>query len=678
MKVLAKVLRFCQKFFVTVSEPIVIVLQAFQKLLRGILNILVSAPAEAVDSMGQHVYERAESVDSSLDARAEAKREQAITEKLNAALERLYYTDNFLTRRRSIRCWKNFWIVLIELVSFTTTYRGLNQLLSALHFAVPLLLTVVIQTALGYLSAMVSGSDSTPKQKGLLIVVLFISVAFSFVGITETILPYPSYAQTQYSEFSRAYMSAKERGELAVTMGNNPAATINGQYAKVSQLLADAESRCSDEMLEKANEELADYESRTVHIVVDRPDSMYQNADGHWVRGSGGSRIEYVPDPAAKPLIDAAQTKIDLLEERRRKIVEIKALLQDKAECSAVTAIVEKQMASDGTLLPEFTEANQTVQLLMEKCQELSEEMQSSIMIHINLEEILRDYQSFDRLSEVGDIPTFQEIYGGWKGTQVRPANTGVELLDETLAVLTVNNPSLLKEQLDQAVENSYRVLLSALDSIGAEEVVASLTQAYQMYHLELPMLYAFKALRPDGENFGTAVLAAVVAVFNDGLAVLIGLWMEQRCMNWGSRRSIGSNDLMPHLYPHFRAVIMPILRRRIGWDFDFEEARDEFVNILEDYLSRFELEPLLIREGFTRCGRLNGKDPNFESFCAFLLTRDLAKPIRAEDAKTLGLAGAEDPNVQYILLSSRAEGWIMDLLGNAAELGYNELAYSV
>lgn len=35
-------------------------------------------------------------------------------------------------------------------------------------------------------------------------------------------------------------------------------------------------------------------------------------------------------------------------------------------------------------------------------------------------------------------------------------------------------------------------------------------------------------------------------------------------------------------------------------------------------------------------------------------------------------------PEHRRILLSSRAEGWLVDLLGNAAELGYNELAYSV
>lgn len=678
MKVIAKVLRFCQELLTAVSEPIAIVLQALQKLLRGVLNVLVGAPAEAVDSMGQRLFERAGSVDSSLDARAEAKREQVIKEKLDAALERLYYTDSFLTRRRSIRRWKNFWIVLVEMVSFTTTYRGLNQVLSALHFAVPLLLAVVIQTSLGYLAAVVSGSDSTPKQKGLLVVVLLISVAFSFVGVTETILPYSSYAQAQYSEFSRAYMTAKERGELAVATGNNPVAEINGQYAKVDQLLADAERCCSDETLEKAREELANYKSMTVYVVVDQRDPMYQDADGHWIRGNGGSHIEYVPDPDAKLLIEAAQKKIDLLEEQRGKIAEIKDLLQDKAEWTAVTAVMKKQMESCGTLLPEFTETSHAVQLLLEKCRELADEIQSPITIHLNLEEILRDYQRFDQLSEVEDIPAFQEIHNAWKETQMQPANTGMELLDATLAVITVNNPSLLKEQLDQTVENSYGALLFALDSVGAEEAAVSLTQAYQTYHMELPMLYAFNALRPDEENFGIAVLAAVVAVINDGLAVLIGLWMEQRCINWGSRQTIGINDLMPHLYPHFRAVIMPILRRRIGWNFDFEEARDGFVGILEDYLSRFELKPLLIREGFTRCGRLADSDPDFEKFCAFLLTWGLAKPIRPEDAKTLDLADVNDPNAQYILLSSRAEGWLIDLLGNAAELGYNELVYSV
>lgn len=678
MKIFDEILMRLKQFLSDVSEPFMIVLKAGQKLLRGLLNTLVGAPAEAVDSVGQRVIQRASAVDSSLDARADAQKERDLKKKMGAALERLYYTDNFLIRARSVRRWKNFWIFLIELVSFATTYRGLNQFLSALHFMVPLLLAVVIQTCVGYLAAAVSSAGSTPKQKGLLLIALSVSITLSYVGVTETILPYSAYAQEQYGAFSRAYQTVKERGNLAVEAGSSPVTELGGQYDRVEQLLADADSRYSDEALEQANEELAGYESMTVPIVVSLPDRMYQDADGNWTRGSGGSRVQYVPDQNAAPMIESARAKIRFIEEQRGMVEEIRTLLQGAAARTAVTAAVERQMKADGALLPEFMEASHSVQLLREKCQELAGQMESPIAIQFNLEEILQDYRRANRLSEAGDIRPFLEVYGAWKDTQVRPADTGVEMMDATLAVITANNPAQLKEQLDQEVETVYGTLLSALKYVGEEKLAETLARAYEAYHLELPMLYAFYALRPDGEDFGIAVLAAVVAVINDGLAVLIGLWMEQKCMNWCSRRTIGSNDLMPHLYPHFRAVIMPELRKKIGWNFTFEEARDGFAAILEDYLARFQLKPLLIREGFTRCGKMLNNDSGFEKFCAFLLTWGLAKPIRPEDAKTLGLAGADDPDGQYILLSSRAEGWIIDLLGNAAELGYNELAYSV
>lgn len=286
----------------------------------------------------------------------------------------------------------------------------------------------------------------------------------------------------------------------------------------------------------------------------------------------------------------------------------------------------------------------------------------------------MQSQRDAERLSGVEDIRPFREVYAAWKDAETQPGEIGIEALDATLAVMTANDPSQLRESLNQEVEKCYEALLPALEYIGEEELAGLLKEAYQAYDLELPMLYAFHALHPDNENSGIAALALVVAVINDGLAVLIGLWMEHRHMNWFSRRTIGANDLAPHVYSHFRMVIMPELRRRIGWDFTFEKARDAFADILENYLARFKLKPMLIREGFTRCCEMAGDDPGFEKFCGFLLRCGMAKPIGPEDVKTLGLAGADDPNAQYILLSSRAEGWIVDLLGNAAELGYNEL----
>lgn len=675
MKVIVKMRMFCQKLLINISEPVIILLQALQKLLRGVLTALVGAPAEAVDSMGQRVLQRAGKVDASLDAKADAKKERNLEKKLDAALQRLYYTDSFLLQRRSMRRWKNFWILLIEFVSFFTTYRGLNQLFSALHFVVPLLLAVVIQTAVGYLSAVASNSDATPKQKGLLAVVLCISVAFSFVGVMETFLPYADYAQAQYAEFSRVYRTVKDRGNLAVEGGGSPVAELNSQYAKVDQLLADANSRYSDEELEKANEVLSNYENMTISMVVDRPDQMYRDKDGYWIRGSGGSQIEFVPDPDAKPLIQEAQKKVDFLEEQRRRIGEIRALLQGGAAQALVAAAVERQLEADGSLLPEFMEARHAAQLLWEKCEELADEMQSPITLRLNLEEILQSYRNVERLSDVEDIRPFQEVYAAWKDAETQPGEIGIKVLDATLAVMTVNDPSQLRESLNQEVEMCYGALLPALEYVGEEELAGLLKEAYHAYNLELPMLYAFHALPPGSENSGIAALALIVAIINDGLAVLIGFWIEQSYMNWFSKRTIGANDLTPHVYSHFRAVIMPELRRRIGWDFTFEKARDAFADILENYLARFKLKPLLIREGFTRCCEMTDDDPGFEKFCGFLLRCGMAKPICQEDVKTLGLVGADDPNAQYILLSSRAEGWIVDLLGNAAELGYNELA---
>lgn len=120
----------------------------------------------------------------------------------------------------------------------------------------------------------------------------------------------------------------------------------------------------------------------------------------------------------------------------------------------------------------------------------------------------MQSQRDAERLSGVEDIRPFREVYAVWKDAETQPGEIGIEALDATLAVMTANDPSQLRESLNQEVEKCYEALLPALEYIGEEELAGLLKEAYQAYDLELPMLYAFHALHPDNENSGIAALA--------------------------------------------------------------------------------------------------------------------------------------------------------------------------
>lgn len=139
-------------------------------------------------------------------------------------------------------------------------------------------------------------------------------------------------------------------------------------------------------------------------------------------------------------------------------------------------------------------------------------------------------------------------------------------------------------------------------------------------------MAAVLAVLRPSDEKFQTCILAAFCALCNDGLAVMIGFLLERKKVFWAMNKTLTRAELMPHLFPHFRSIVLPEIRKRIEGEVTFDRVRDAFAEILLDYLDAFTLAPQLVAEGFTRCRKMSGEDRELDAFFAFLLTRELAK----------------------------------------------------
>lgn len=643
------------------------------KIIRGVLTALLAVPAAAVDTLSRRLMRCVEQLRDSLDNRDEKRKQRSEEEYIAAALEQLYYADNPVISGKQLKQIKNLLILILQFVSFFTTYHGLVQTMSSLHYAVPLLLSLVIQIGLGYLAVAATHEGSSRGQKFLLACFFLCSFSFSYMGVAESRIPYATYAKEQYTPVFHAYRAAHEAGKRLVESGSNPSADLEGQYRKMEQVLSDAQTRYSDDELQRHRDLLDDYQGKQKAVTVENPVTYVRGEDGSVIPTGGGTSIAYVTDSEFNPKIEEEQETIAFIEEQRRLISEINQLLSGAAAQDRITAVMEKQIASSSGVLREFTIACDTFRMLADKTNMLAERMGVPITVEPELQTVLQSYHFAQAIQNVQQMPAFDELYTQWKETEFRPAKTGFETLDDLLAKLSVNNPTLLKESLDQTVSDSYYALNAALQYIGEENY--ELTEAFHAYDLLDPLAYALTSLLPSGSNarFMGAIIALVIALANDGLAVLIGFLMEHRCVPWTDPRTITAQELISYLYPHFRKVIMPAIRKRLKSTFTFEMIRDAYIELLSEYLDKFVLHPMLVREGYTRYLKVTNSSPEFDNFCAFLLTWDLARPVSPEDLVTLSVMSTP-PEGHYILLTSRAEGWLTDLIGSAADLGFNEL----
>ena len=651
----------------------VLTVNSAYKIVYGALTALLEFPAAIVETFSQRLKRHVEQLESSLDSRAEKRKQRSEEELIAVALEQLYYADNPIISAKQSRHIKNALIVALQCISGLMTYHGLVQSMSSLHYAVPLVTTFIIQAGLGYLAVAATREGASRGQKFLLVVFFLFSFSFNYLGMAESRIPYAPYAKEQYVQVFLAYNTARETGMEQLDSSSDPVAELEGQYGKIDQILSDAQTRYSDDELQKHRDLLAEYQEKKIAVQVQKPIIPIYGADGSVVAAGGGTDIEYVPDPAYQPKIEEEQDKIQFIEDQRTLIAELQQLRSGLAAQDKVTAAMHKQMDSSSEFLSEFTAACTNYQLLANKAVELLEKMGSPITIEPDLRKGMQSYLDAQAIRDIPPMPSFDEIYAQWNEDELRPAETGLEVLDDLLAELAVNNPTLLKESLDQAVSDNCHTLAAALQRIGVDS--QPLTEAYLAYDLLDPMAYSFNALLPSGASsrFMGAIITLLLALSYDGVAILIGFLIEHRCVPWTTHRTITARDLMPYLYPHFRKVIMPAIRKRLGSTVTFDSIRETYVELLSEYLNQFTFSPMLVREGYTRYLKVTDGNPDFASFCAFLLTCELARPISSEDLVTLNIMSATSEG-QYLLLTTRAEGWLTDLIGSAAELGYNEL----
>lgn len=658
-----------------VYTPLKMLLHALYEVIIALVQVLAGAPATTAGVLSRRLSQKAASLDRSLDRRAEAKHRRGFEKQLENALSSLFFSEGFLLYEKGLKQAKTLIIVLLEAVSFTTTYRGLVQALSSLHWLVPLCLAIVIQTGLSILASTISCGRAPWTHRILLPLFLIFSIAISFFGVSESFLPYEQSVREEYSAFASDYNAARAEAQALTQSNVNPLSAIDGTYDLIGQLLSHAQELYNSQTLADAEAALAGYQSMTTPVTVSTPSTTTVDAEGNTTTKSGGTAVITVnnPDP---DLISAGTETVKQIGSQMKLIDEIQGLLSGDCSQEHIKSVMELQLSSDVTL-PEFTQLGISISSLLASCGELAAGMGRSIDLSLELSELLQEYNRAGLVSSTVELPTYQALYTAWQAEEYRPAQTGSSFWDGLLASFAVNTPSRLKSACDQAVFDAYTSLSPVLKQLGLD--TAALDASYGEYAPQVPFVYYIRSLSPSGKHFHTALLAAAIACINDGLAVAVGLFMGLRSVSWLKNRTLTRSDLSGKAYTQFRNVLIPLVKDRLkgrSGDLTIADVCSEVSGILSDFLDRFTLQPGLAREGFSRYAACGDLDASANNLLGFLSTWGMVKGVSAEQAATLGLisSAGQAGEEGYWLLSIRGENWLMEKLGSASDMGFDTL----
>lgn len=672
-----KLLAFFKNLFTIVLKPFALLFSGVYKIIIAVLHTLVTAPAELMTALAARSEQKAKSLGKTLDAKQAEKREanekrgkeNEIREMVGSLLKNRFCLKN----RRNSRIVKIFLIVVLEIVSFGTTYRGLLQCTETLGPHAPFLLAIAIQVALGFLASTISVPNADKGKLAVLGVVLVGSISMSYMGVAESLVDYGKYAEEVYTQYQTTYQNILDKARQSSSSAQNAAATVDGQYDLIDMLLQNADKRYGADALATAQDNVSELAGYTTTIVVPLPTYVKTLPDGQSYVAGGGSRVETTPDPAMADALLTAKDVVTDIEAHQKTIQSINALLGASLRREQVKqAVTDQSKTADDSngFTPEFTALAGSIPGLVSEVNGLAADMGNAARVDLNLTEIVHSARQANVISGVQDAKGFSSLRDAWRNDERSDIpDTGSNWFNALLETFSASTPTKLKELVDEETINSYTALKKALGP-GQAELTSQLEAAYAAYGLENPLAFAIDALNPNSALLKEGLIALTLAIINDGLAVLIGALFEDRRLVYAAMEAITPGILRKHIYEAAEDVITPIIAKRLSTatSRSMEDIAIEFANIIGDFVASFEmLDCPQLEEDFSGCAPKSGITAEYRPIYRLLLRCGFLKSIRAEEAASLGLvSSAEQADKSgYLLLTNRGDAWLAELLGS-------------
>lgn len=623
-------------------------LLAVYSILSSLVCFFAEMPAEIISITAEHIAGRAGQIDSSLRSSTQKRAER----QLRITMGCLLNGRDFIHVYRYNACIRLGLTAILQFVSLFTTLRGLYQCFSSLSALIPCLLSLGIQIGLFYMSAVVV-QPYMPKGKWFVTIFLLCSsIVFSYVGVSESLAPYEDYVEQVYTDYIDSYSGAVSQTLTSVNQGISPDQTVEALYLDLNRICDAAEEYYGDKALAEANATLNRYLSRHNSSTITQENSV---------------TVTRSNDPSAVSLISNAQSAVDHIKMYRKSYDELRTQLKSndctpEQVCSAVARCLSEHMTDS-----EAQRLFSTVDDMIVTANTLAVDMGHST-ITLQMGALLHDSRTAHMLSALVAPLDFAELRALWRNEEITLDSTGFHTLDKLLAEATRAVPSRLKSLADEQISLSYREIRKVEFPNGT--FPTQLENVRAAYGLMPPMAYSFSLLLPKNCKLGTSLLAVGVAILNDLMTLLIGVFLSRRSMNF-KRRDCSTDDFINHMYEQLESVMTLLIIERLkaqNIPCTAESMTDAFVSILSDYLRQFRLCPKLIEKGYSRyCHGL--PDATYDALTSLLLSIDMVHCVTAEEFQEMGFTPSAPDVTEYLLLSGRGDAWLKDLCGTSESI---------
>lgn len=651
-----------------VSYPFIALAKVIWSIAKSIFYILFKLPAEAIASLVERLNKHSKDINKKLDEKTRKDSEKKHAKRITHYLEKLLNTDNVIGNASAAKRIKTFAIVLLQMVSFVTTYYGLYQLFSAINPLIPFLLAVVIQIMLTFLCTKISGASAPKAYRWLLVIFLTISISFSYVGVCYTILTYQNYARDCYIEVSAIMNSNIKDLREKMYDGESPLAQIESAYNEISEVLTSADEQYGEDALEEAEEELREYRSRTIVEKEENPVYITYDSYGNVITYGGGNTVIDVSDPDSVPLIEKKEEDITKIKKINSYINTISESLSKTCNKDTLIETVKEQMENPNEFSETFVQMSGDFKSLCNTTRKLAVKTEHSFTVSFDLEELMNRYRDGEVMKAISIMPDFKTVYRDWSKDPDAEITTDF-WGNFKQSITSLKDYSTLKQILDEQVSDTYRELIEISEKINYPS--DSIREAYENYRLMIPLTYDYSLLNPMNPRFGTALLALIVAIANDGLAVLIGAFLESRKVNWAEKKKSAKKNMTMYIYTQFKAIISPMMID-VPVNSDTPEVYYRwFINFTNEFLNRFDISYKLNDTAYSRYYIGELYDDKIKTVFSFLSDFGLVRYVSPDEMLTLGLIKTVKDvgrNELCALLSKEGELWLSEIIGGASD----------
>lgn len=682
-------LRFFRSFFGLIWSVVATVFRPFWLIIKGTWHLLeqfaelFSWIADIPTKIKDKIPEVTPKVGEKITAAGEINRERKDRKKrtkvaaaLGKEVSELILSEDYLRAERNAKIMKVLLIGLLQLISVFTTYRGLYQCFSQFGVYIPAGFTVVIQLSVFFFSCTIAQRHGHRFRGVLLVIFLFASLSMSYIGIVENLLPYSEYVEVQYEEFNKTFdeeqyaLNSAQLEDSDVTSAEEAKTKVEIEWEHI-EAIYNAASECYTKSGLGAKQES---QNKLMHQTqTDVVDGGGRVTD-FGILNYGDDTVTN-PDTAAQQAALGMESDINTYQSNLLRVENLSKLLgldtSDSADADAVTRekvdnAVGKQFDPDvKTKSADYRKLAAKIDTIREDCNALAEAMELSQEVNLDLHSLWESYCDNNVVSELSEMPSFDDVMDEWKtSTPIPEASGKLETFLNKYVISAL--PTDLKHIAETKVDDSYQDFRQTLYALG--ESTEILDEAYEEFRLVHPFVHAFSAL---GTSFGTAIIAVIIALFNDCSAVAIGLLISPTHPNWLTDKTFTQKELVPYNYIQFKSVMLTCIAKHFR-ETDKRPTKQsvyqKFSEIMLEFLDKFRVSGLLVAEGFGRYALAKDLNSPVETkLLSFMQYFDIARLIKATDAKNLGFDVNQNDG-EIVMLKCRAELWLMDILGTASE----------